>query len=119
MPRKRKVPVVVKENVKPQEKLVTTTRKPDKSEKPSKKQKREPDWAADDGLDVIKMILTVQKSDCNLNKCTAELTKLYKKVKKILNWISTKTYRWIFLFLDGSQGICRSTNENDSIIPQS
>lgn len=118
MPRKRKVPVVVKENVKPQEKLVTTTRKPDKSEKPSKKQKREPDWAADDGLDVIKMILTVQKSDCNLNKCTAELTKLYKKVKNPqLDLI--QNYRWIFLFLDGSQGICRSTNENDSIIPQS
>lgn len=98
MPRKRKVPVVVKENVKPQEKLVTTTRKPDKSEKPSKKQKREPDWAADDGLDVIKMILTVQKSDCNLNKCTAELTKLYKKVKKSSTGSHPKLPLDLFIF---------------------
>lgn len=99
MPKKRKVPVVVKENVKPPEKLVTTARKPDKSEKPSKKQKREPDWSGGDGLNVIKIILSVQKSDCNLNKCSDELTKLYRKVNFNIGWISCKfSYysRWMF-----------------------
>lgn len=84
MPRKRKVPVVNQENVVPPEKLVMVPRKPDKSEKPMKRQKREPDWADGDGSNVIKIILSVQKSDCNSNKCSTELTKLYKKVKLIL-----------------------------------
>ena len=61
--------------------------KKQQSEKPSKKQKREPDWAADDGLEVIKTILTVQKSDSNFNKCHTELRKLYKKVKNQLDLV--------------------------------
>lgn len=78
MPRKRKVPVVSKENVEPPEKIEIVSRKP---EKPNKKQKREPDWAVGDGLNVIKIILSVQKNDCNSNKCSNELKKLYTKVK--------------------------------------
>lgn len=100
MPRKRKVPVVNEENADPDEKVAVVTKKVGKNDKQNKKQKLEPDWASGDGLNVIKVILSVQKSDCNANKCTNELTKLYQKVKKI------KNFYWIFLTgsfsIDGS-----------------
>lgn len=80
MPRKRKVAVVNQENVKPTEKVAVIVKKNDKMEKSNKKQKLEPDWATGDGLNVIKIILSMQKSDCNTNKCITELTKLYRKV---------------------------------------
>lgn len=81
MPRKRKVIVVNQENVEPTEKVAIVTKKNDKAEKPNKKQKLEPDWACGEGLEVLKVILSMQKSDCNANKCITELTKIYRKVK--------------------------------------
>lgn len=96
MPRRRKVVQAVEEEhefVKP---------KPKSKTKPvAKKQKTEPDWMQGNGADVINLILSVQKTDVNNTKITAELTKLYSKVRFhfpliiIAKLIS-------FLLLDGS-----------------
>lgn len=80
MPRKRKVAVPNQENIEPPVKVVEKPKKVDQNEKPAKKQKREPEFLTGDGLNVIKVILTVQKTDCNSSKCLTELKKLYEKV---------------------------------------
>lgn len=106
MPRKRKVQVACQENIEPVEKIVVITKKNDKAEKATKKQKLEPDWATGDGLNVIKIILSMQKSDCNSNKCINELTKLYRKVFiKVKFLYLYLLFHWIFSFLDRSQTI--------------
>lgn len=117
MPRKRKVVVADQENKEPEEKIVTITKKADKNEKPSKKQKIEPVWALGDGLNVIKIILSVQKNDCNGNKCAAELTKLYKKVN-IISIFSYFNLNWIFS-LDGTQQFYGCFHQNDSHVLKS
>lgn len=96
MPRKRKVQVASQENVEPVEEVVVIRKKNEKAEKSNKKQKLEPHWAEGDGTNVIKIILSVQKSDCNANKCINELTKLYRKVK-FCTWMFFLIY-WIFLY---------------------
>lgn len=91
MPRKRKVQVVNQENVEPVEKIAVITKKNDKPEKSNKKQKIEPDWATGSSASVVKIILSMQKSDCNTNKCTTELNKMYRAVsckQKNSHWIS-------------------------------
>lgn len=78
MPRKRKV--VTNQGNEEVPKVVSKAKKPSKDEKPAKKLKREPEWAIGEGLNVAKVILSIQKSDCNTRKCIVELQKLYKKV---------------------------------------
>jgi hypothetical protein len=80
MPRRRKV-TVEQENVEPEvprtSKVVTKTKASKKNEKPAKKAKIEPNQ---DAIKIAKIILSIQKSDCNNNKCVSELQNLYKKV---------------------------------------
>lgn len=102
MPRKRKVQVKDQENVQPVQKVVTVTKKKVENEKPSKKQKIEPSFATGDGLNVIKIILSIQKSDCNSNKCMNELTKLYKQVLINLENLKCEFKLSAVSFLDGS-----------------
>lgn len=96
MPRRRKVPVDEQENV-----PVAPKALPKFKEKPAKKLKLEPDWMKGDGIHVVKLILSVQKSDCNNTKIMAELTKLYNKVKsKFLFVYNFSPIVWFIL--DGS-----------------
>lgn len=89
MPRKRKVPVVDQENVetfkKPDAPMKSTKKKKadDDFELPNaKKSKEEPHWIRGEAANVAKLIISVQKSDVNNGKVIAELTKLYKKVRR-------------------------------------
>lgn len=85
MPRARKVSVKYRENVEPEPKVVAKVKKNEnpakKHEQPAKKIKIEREYMTGDGLNVVKLLLSVQKNDCNSNKCLTELQKLYKKVK--------------------------------------
>lgn len=74
MPRRRKVIVEEQENE------VVRIKKADPKIKPTKKQKNQPEWLQDDGLTVGRLVLSVQKSECNNAKVITELTKLYNKV---------------------------------------
>ena len=85
MPRKRKVAVANQENHMPKLEDQMQIKKPNKNEKPAKKLKREPDFMVGDGLNVVKVLLTAQKNDCNSKKCITELHKLYDKVNMINN----------------------------------
>ena len=89
MPRRRKVQTKGQENQEPAEKLAVISKKVNKAETSNKKQKLEPDWIQADGLKVVNIILSVQNSDCNANKCLTELTKVYRKVNKscFLHWM--------------------------------
>ncbi|KAG5674938.1 hypothetical protein PVAND_004882 [Polypedilum vanderplanki] len=80
MPRKRKVVIINQENEKPLETIVEKPTKTTQAEKPAKKQKREPDFMIGDGLNVIKTILSVQKTECNSQKALIELKKLYERM---------------------------------------
>lgn len=92
MPRKRKVPVENQENEeefkKPLDVPVKTTKKKKKAEEEiselpcAKKSREEPQWIRGEAANVAKLILSVQKSDVNNGKIIAELTKLYKKVRR-------------------------------------
>lgn len=59
---------------------------PKLKEKPAKKFKNDnPNWLGGEAAQVAKLVLSIQKSDCNSVKIIAELTKLYTKVK-LLNF---------------------------------
>lgn len=77
MPRRRKVPVEEQENEVADE---VPVKKSKSKEKPAKKFKKEPEWMKSDGVNVAKLVLSIQKSDCNNTKVIAELTRLYNKV---------------------------------------
>ena len=80
MPRRRKVVVKDQENEEPEVKAPSKSKKTKEPPPPAKKLKLQPEWLIGDGLNVTKIILSVQKNDCNSNKCLTELQKLYKKV---------------------------------------
>ena len=80
MPRRRKVVVADQENKEPAEKAPSKSKKAKEPAPPAKKIKLQQEWMIGDGLNVTKIILSVQKNDCNSNKCLTELQKLYKKV---------------------------------------
>lgn len=79
MGRRRKVVV---DGEDPEENVETApkAKKLSKGEKPAKKFKSEPEWMSGDGMNVVKLILSIQKSECNTVKIITELTKLYNKV---------------------------------------
>lgn len=106
MPRRRKVPVEEQES---EVTFKKPSKKPTSSEKPSKKQKNEPEWLQGDGMNISQLILSVQKTDCNNTKVTKELTKLYDKVNYSFLKSSLKLVDAVFvwlpltcLFLDGT-----------------
>jgi len=80
MPRRRKVVVKDQENEEPEVKAPNKSKKTKEPLPPAKKLKLQPEWLIGDGLNVTKIIMSVQKNDCNSNKCLTELQKLYKKV---------------------------------------
>lgn len=100
MGRRRKVPIQEpegeEENVEPP---VPKFKKPNPKEKPAKKLKQEPDWLNGDGNTVAKLILTIQKSECNSIKIIAELTKLYNKVNFIYWMFEIILFELIACFL--------------------
>lgn len=51
-------------------------------EKPAEKFKNDPGWLGGEAANVAKLVLSIQKSDCNSSKISAELTKLYAKVRE-------------------------------------
>lgn len=79
MTRRRKVAVVGVDSVEKME-IAPKVKKPSKGEKPAKKFKSEPEWMNGDGINVVKLVLSIQKSECNTVKVITELTKLYNKV---------------------------------------
>lgn len=85
MGRRRKVVVDGEEPVEMVEKVETApkVKKPSKGEKPAKKIKSEPEWMDGEGINVVKLVLSIQKSECNTAKIITELTKLYNKVNFI------------------------------------
>lgn len=76
MPRQRKVAASVAENPEDQNFVKPNS----KVKPPAKKQKTEADWMVGNGANVINLVISVQKTDCNTGKVTVELTKYYKKV---------------------------------------
>ncbi|KAL7051709.1 hypothetical protein ACKWTF_004579 [Chironomus riparius] len=81
MPRRRKVTVDEQENKEPEVKAPSKSKKTKEPLPPAKKLKLQPEWLIGDGLNIAKIILSVQKTDCNSNKCLTELQKLYKKMQ--------------------------------------
>jgi endonuclease III len=75
MPKPRKIRVEVENNEPP-----VVKKKNNSKETPAKKLRYEPEWMRGDGRTVVNLILSVQKSDINNVKVTAELAKLYKSV---------------------------------------
>ncbi|KAG5679101.1 hypothetical protein PVAND_008694 [Polypedilum vanderplanki] len=100
MPRSRKIAIKKHENGKLEEKVIEKPKKVKKGETPAKKQKIEPDYITGDGLNVIKAILSVQKTDCNNQKALAELKKLYEKMKHSDFMKSFMTALQVFLIRD-------------------
>lgn len=76
MPKPRKIRVVDDENQAPK----VANKKTNSKVSPAKKQKREPEWTNGNGGVVVKLILSILKSDINNVKVITELTKLYKSV---------------------------------------
>lgn len=108
MPRRRKVPVEEQENEVADEVPVKNSKS---KEKPAKKFKKEPEWMKGDGVNVAKLILSIQKSDCNNTKVIAELTRLYNKVN-----INRPGCLCLFLLdsiLDGAQTVYGGFHEDD------
>lgn len=81
MTRRRKVPVEEPENE--EVKLKQPSKKQKIKVNSTKNQKNEPEWMQGDCSNVCRLILSVQKSDCNNTKVITELTKLYGKVSCI------------------------------------
>lgn len=82
MGRRRKVAVAEERSVENNENCAPKSKQPKTKEKPAKKFKNEPEWLSNDGSVVAKLILSIQKSDCNNMKVIAELSKLYNKVSR-------------------------------------
>lgn len=78
MGRRRKVAVAEQENEAPEP---PQAKIPKLKEKPAKKFKNDPSWIRGEAANVAKLVLSIQKSDCNSAKIIAELSKLYTKVK--------------------------------------
>lgn len=95
MPRRRKVVVKEQENTEPEVKASNKSKKTKEPPPPAKKLRLQPEWLIGDGLNVAKIILSVQKNDCNSKKCLTELQKLYKKV----NNLGLQICCWCFKFL--------------------
>lgn len=76
--RRRKVPCKEQENEAPEPPPAKIAKL---KEKPAKKFKNDPIWMRGEAPNVAKLVLSIQKSDCNSAKIIAELSKLYTKVR--------------------------------------